>query len=222
MIDKVGKVLKSSVKSSKAFKGSINKTTGMLKSSLNSPSGIQKMARSLNNMDDAIGKVNRTYHKKAATKLGIEGAYVSDFANKLKDSGRYSQLSKTGNKLGSKMQDKAANIYKHDKAIGFNVGQAIEKDLKGHINQVTNLAGSMFQKSDKNLLGVKLSKRGALVAGGLALASGSKQASNKFNETTMGTRDPQVTSFSPRIPAYQNNGGATGDLVFALNQNRKG
>ena len=99
------------------------------------------------------------------------------------------------NKVGTKLENSAVKLSKYDKIVGFDLKRAVTNDLKLHANQAVNIAGSMFEKSDKNLLGVKLSKKGRFVAGGLALASGSKQATTKFNETTMGTqRDSHLPS----------------------------
>lgn len=223
MINKIGKVLKSSVKTPKALKSNIRKSTGMLKAGLNDPSNMQKLASKLNNMDEAIGKINKTYHKDFAKDLGINGSLIANKSRHLTKSGRYGMTAKIGDAIGTKIENTAVNISKYDKAVGFDLKKALTNDLKLHATQVTNIAGSMFEKTDKNLLGVKLNKKGMLVAGGVSLIGGVPQATNKFNETTMGTqRDAHITPFAPKTPAYQNNGGATGDLVFALNQNRKG
>lgn len=224
MINKIGKVLKSSVKTPKALKSNIRKSTGMLKTGLNNPSNMQKLASNLNNIDNAIGKVNTTMPQKIASGINSSGNKIQATASMIKDKNRLFKDAQLGvDKVVKSINKKADHISKYDKVVGFDFKKALTNDLKLHATQVTNIAGSMFEKTDKNLLGVKLNKKGMLVAGGVSLIGGVPQATNKFNETTMGTqRDAHITPFAPKTPAYQNNGGATGDLVFALNQNRKG
>lgn len=226
MINKIGKVFKSSTKAPKMLRGNINRGTGMLKAGLDSPSKMQKLARNLNNIDDAIDTANKAMPGKISNAIGNVSSSYSNAGKNLEVATRDGKFF---NKIAKKMQDNnklnklSNNIKNHDKAVGFDLKRAVKNDLKLHANQAINFAGSMFEKTDKNLLGVKLNTKGKIVAGGVALASGSKQAATKFNETTMGTqRDSQITPHAPRVPAYQNNGGATGDLVFALNANRRG
>lgn len=81
----------------------------------------------------------------------------------------------------------------------------------------------LIRKDSDSLIGYKATKRGALVAGGLMLASGVPGAGEQFIKNRQGTNfDQQATTSAPRVPAYANNGGATGDLVFALNNLRHG
>ena len=61
----------------------------------------------------------------------------------------------------------------------------------------------------------------ALFTGG-ALMTGTKKAIEKSEGIRMGQMDPYITRAAPRIPMHQDNAGATGDLVFALNANRRG
>jgi hypothetical protein len=49
-----------------------------------------------------------------------------------------------------------------------------------------------------------------------------KKAFNTYNTIHMGQMDGQVRRATPMVPAYADNAGATGDLVFALNRNRRG
>ncbi len=62
---------------------------------------------------------------------------------------------------------------------------------------------------------------GVLAAGAaISVGRSSLEASNQIR---MGhQRDDYVTRATPRIPAYADNAGASGDLVFALNSNRQG
>lgn len=83
----------------------------------------------------------------------------------------------------------------------------------------------LFLKDDKrssNLLGRKLNAAGKGLVVGSALFAGAKEAFNDFNTNRMGQRDGMITRATPRTPSYANNAGATGDLVFAMNKNRRG
>lgn len=62
---------------------------------------------------------------------------------------------------------------------------------------------------------------------GSALYEGTGRAVNKFIQGRMGTHDGMMRTSTPVIPqkqsggaSYSNNGGATGDLVFAMYNNR--
>lgn len=89
----------------------------------------------------------------------------------------------------------------------------------------TKAIDKLFLKDDprnSNLLGRKLNMAGKGVVVGSALFAGAKEAFNDFNSNRMGQRDGQITRATPRTPSYENNAGATGDLVFAMNRNRRG
>lgn len=62
---------------------------------------------------------------------------------------------------------------------------------------------------------------GKTVMGGVALAEGVKKAWNTVQTAKMG-QNMGIDRLTPRIPSYSDNAGATGDLVFALNANRRG
>ena len=50
---------------------------------------------------------------------------------------------------------------------------------------------------------------------------GAAKAWNTLQTEKMGQMTG-VTTMTPKVPAYADNAGATGDLVFALNANRRG
>ena len=55
------------------------------------------------------------------------------------------------------------------------------------------------------------------------MVAGVPAAGKQFVDNRRGTNhDQQITTVAPRVPAYAQNGGATGDLVFALNNLRHG
>ncbi len=58
------------------------------------------------------------------------------------------------------------------------------------------------------------------IGAAISVGRSSLEASNQIR---MGNqRDNYITRATPRIPAYKDNAGASGDLVFALNSNRQG
>ena len=86
-----------------------------------------------------------------------------------------------------------------------------------------NNLGQLIRKDSDSLVGFKATKKGALLAGGIMMASGVPQAGEQFVRNRQGTNyDQHTVTSAPRTPAYANNGGATGDLVFALNNLRHG
>lgn len=62
---------------------------------------------------------------------------------------------------------------------------------------------------------------GWTVLGGTAAVEGMKKAWGTLQTAKMGQMTG-VETLTPRIPSYSNNAGASGDLVFALNANRRG
>lgn len=83
--------------------------------------------------------------------------------------------------------------------------------------------GLIKSAPDYSVLGVKTTAFGTAVAVGAGFASGVPGALTTYNKNRQGTNyDSQATSVAPRTPAYSNNAGATGDLVFALNNLRHG
>lgn len=84
---------------------------------------------------------------------------------------------------------------------------------------------ALVQSGGDNLLpmGLKATKTGIGLAATAQLMAGTPQAVKQWNDNRMGTNfDNQPVTSAPRTPSYANNGGATGDLVFALNNLRHG
>lgn len=80
-----------------------------------------------------------------------------------------------------------------------------------------------------NMNQLKLSKTGIALVGGSAMFEGAIKAKDAFYKSRMGTHDGMARSATPSIPqelkaptSYVDNAGATGDLVFALNNLRNG
>ena len=80
--------------------------------------------------------------------------------------------------------------------------------------------------SFSNMSDIKFSKIGKGMITGTALYEGIGRAANKFVQGRMGTNDGMMRTATPIIPqvqntpSYANNGGATGDLVFSMYNNR--
>ena len=72
--------------------------------------------------------------------------------------------------------------------------------------------------------GFKINKKGIAALAALGAAGNSVSATDDYLQRKMGTTTPDkyTATLSMQPPSYAMNGGATGDLVFALNANRKG
>ena len=80
-------------------------------------------------------------------------------------------------------------------------------------------------KYDYSLFGAGLTGKGKAIVFGSALLAGSAGAYNNYEVTQMGTPSGEVVSPTPSAAGYTRFGeemGATGDLVFAMNRNRRG
>ena len=77
-----------------------------------------------------------------------------------------------------------------------------------------------------NISDMKFTKFGGAMLIGSSLVEGSKKAIRKYETMRMGQHDGQMRKATPvlpqvdRNPSYANNGGATGDLVFSMYNNR--
>lgn len=98
-------------------------------------------------------------------------------------------------------------------------------------NKMVKMPGKDVKLGFDNLNEIKMSKFGVAALGiGMALSSGAK-AYKTLEKSRMGTNDGMLRSATPVLPqpqqelngrqtSYANNAGATGDLVFALRNNR--
>lgn len=101
--------------------------------------------------------------------------------------------------------------------------EALDKvKLTGPISGIKNgwaRGGNKIQKTGNAITGSIIN--GKTLLAGEALYSGVKKAWNTLEKANMGQM-MGVTTLTPRTPSYANNAGATGDLVFAMNANRRG
>lgn len=110
------------------------------------------------------------------------------------------------------------------KAVGktaFNLsGKFVKKDpVRYHFNEFTG-------KTTRKGGGYKLTGLGVGVMGSFATAGSAMDGLESTTATAMGTVSSGMLTatpdFAPREYSFVNNGGATGDLAFALHNNRKG
>lgn len=80
-------------------------------------------------------------------------------------------------------------------------------------------SGNKLQKTGNAITGSIINGKNLLV--GEALYTGVKKAWSSLEAAKMGQM-VGVSTMTPRTPSYANNAGATGDLVFAMNANRRG
>lgn len=115
------------------------------------------------------------------------------------------------------------------------VGAGIGMGIVGGAASIGGLALGLGQASVKmpeeplsfsNMSELKFTPLGKGLVLGAGLYEGLGKAANKFVQGRMGTHDGMMRTATPVIPkntnapSYSNNGGATGDLVFAMYNNR--
>lgn len=200
--------------------------------------GLQKAPEAINAGAGVLNKaIKKTQSAIGKIRSGETGKAISEGASKvaktiLADDSSYKHSINIGNKSvqwSNKplILDQLNSTTKSYLDRGAAIFDSISKDkvnvpfTKGN-KQMKNL-GQLIRKDSDSLIGYKATKRGALVAGGIMMASGVPGAGEQFIKNRQGTNfDQQAVTSAPRVPAYANNGGATGDLVFALNNLRHG
>lgn len=118
----------------------------------------------------------------------------------------------------------ADDLNRRAKQVGDTMAFAFDTASKDKIfnNRVKNPL-QLIRKDENSLVGYKATKRGALLASGVMFAAGTPDAVKSYVDNRKGyNTDQQATTSAPRVPAYAQDAGATGDLVFALNNLRHG
>ena len=107
-------------------------------------------------------------------------------------------------------------------ALGFG-SKLINWDIDADTFSKVRLSGPIQGfKSGKGLQKISNSIiNGKNLIGGMALIEGMRGAWGEIESSRMGS-NMGVQTMTPSIPSYSDNAGATGDLVFALNANRRG
>lgn len=107
------------------------------------------------------------------------------------------------------------------------VGSIANKFAKASKGLITHTPRAQSWNAEKGIMeskggGMKLSTWGKAAVAGVGLYSGVMKAMDTFEQSRMGMMDSFVATNTPQIPSYKDDAGATGDLVFALNANRRG
>lgn len=135
--------------------------------------------------------------------------------------------------------DDFVSIASRNKDTKTAIGETIRTHAKTHVSNanITHGAAEVWanrgkaalkyasmglKESNDSLLGVKVNALGGAVLTAGAVALGTRNAAKEYNKQMQGQQSQGTVSSAPRMPSYANNGGATGDLVFALNKNRRG
>lgn len=114
-------------------------------------------------------------------------------------------------------------VATHTRAAGnfmYNVGAGFDVPFtKGRLK-----TPALLKASDDSLIGLRATGFGTTLAIGGAAIAGVPRAAKTYAEDRQGQSDGQAVGNAPApyVPAYQQNAGATGDLVFALNDMRRG
>lgn len=204
-----GKVIAKGVKQAPK---TIDKGAGVLNKVINFGASATQKVKSGQVTDaitEGVGKVTRsvltnedTYTRVGGKKLGLEVSKRPLVLDELN-----SRVKSVGDK-GAAIFDA---ISKDKRKIPFSGGK-----------EMANWS-QLIKRNNDSLLGWRVNKRGMLVASAGVMVAGVPGAGKQFINNRQGTNyDQQVTSIAPRVPAYAQNGGATGDLVFALNNLRHG
>ena len=168
-----------------------------------------------------------------AIKSNIKNGVGNAIRNTITDEDAYKAV-----KLGKKDSVLKMKVNKNETPVAvankFLVGDEIHKRVKTGIDSAAHVLGGeswltlkqpLVKGGGDNLLpfGMQATGMGVAVAGVAQMAMGTPQAVEQWNRGRMGTNyNNQPVTSAPRTPAYANNGGATGDLVFALNNLRNG
>ena len=237
------------VANSSLVKGASRLGTGALKLGVEGAAGVtnkainvaKEVAPKLKNIDrkkisDNIGKVTNK------TMVGLDGDY--------KTFGKIFNDSKPGkavnNLVGKNVIDDNSTLRLRGsrKSSGrpkttyvasgqtFGLADAIGDRAKTYADTVAHVIQgdswitgkqALLKKNEDSIIGIKATGVGTALFVGSSLVAGAPEAVKQANRNRQGTNfDSSPTSVAPSTPAYANNGGATGDLVFALNNLRHG
>ena len=101
----------------------------------------------------------------------------------------------------------------------------MNRRIKTSLNTLTAVSKPLITTGGDNLLpfGMKATGLGVAAAATFQVGAGTPEAVKSWNQNRQGTNyDRQPVTSAPKVPAYAQNAGATGDLVFALNNLRHG
>ena len=194
-------------------RGAVNVT----KAGISNPESYTQIGKiSEDAADNLIGKA----HKAVASVTGPTHVAV---ANKSLIGDELNRRMKGTLNTVAAIADAATMKSKTGNAIADMLDQ--HKLLKAPAKMVRGVSNGLVTTGGDNLLpmGIKATGLGVVTAAAVQTAAGTPQAVQQWNRNRQGTNyDSQPVTSAPRTPAYANNGGATGDLVFALNNLRHG
>lgn len=145
------------------------------------------------------GKVNKGSIKEGTKRI---------VRNTMTDDSSYRALNKSGTIQGS---------------LKLNTMDAMRDEIRNAGNIMAFIGDNTLKANDNSIFGVSVNKLGVGLALTSAAVSGVPDAGKQFIQGRQGTNmDQMAVTSTPRTPAYAQNGGATGDLVFALNNLRHG
>lgn len=133
---------------------------------------------------------------------------------------------------------KAGKYMARDALAGMNSGNRFLNPAGNALNLADKFGSRLmkydYERLERNPLtnelvvhsgGLKFTRLGAGIILGAGALAGSREALNNHMNNRIGTIDPKKVTATPEMEKEEysiNNGGATGDLVFALHNNRKG
>lgn len=99
--------------------------------------------------------------------------------------------------------------------------ESVEAAGNKAMNTAERWASKVVTMPNDDLSKIRLTKSASIAMGGIAMATMIQGGFNRAEEIAMGEMDPYMVGPAPRIPSYEDNAGATGDLVFALHKNKR-
>ena len=187
-----------------------------------------------NSVEPAAGVANATLkgakkvvgaatNKETYKRIGkaVESGAGKVVKNTLTDPDSYKQIGKIPN-LKINKNTVGAPILVSNKTL---FADDMNRRIKTSLNTLTAISKPLVTSGGDNLLpfGMKATGLGVAAAATFQVGAGTPEAVKSWNRNRQGTNyDRQPVTSAPKVPAYAQNGGATGDLVFALNNLRHG
>ena len=172
--------------------------------------------------------VGAATNKETYKRIGkaVESGAGKAVKNTLTDPDSYKQIGRVPElKIGNLKLNKnvsGAPILASNKVL---LADDINRRIKTSLNTLTAVSKPLITTGGDNLLpfGMKATGLGVAAAVTFQVGAGTPEAVKSWNQNRQGTNyDRQPVTSAPKVPAYAQNGGATGDLVFALNNLRHG
>ena len=175
------------------------------------------------NSVEAKKVVGASTNKETYKRIGkaVESGAGKVVKNTLTDPDSYKQIGKIPD-LKINKNTVGAPILVSNKTL---FADDMNRRIKTSLNTLTAISKPLVTSGGDNLLpfGMKATGLGVAAAATFQVGAGTPEAVKSWNQNRQGTNyDRQPVTSAPKVPAYAQNGGATGDLVFALNNLRHG